>query len=97
MKQPRIYVDFNEMLDVDLVLLSKGDTKLDSLGNEVKLEDGMSVNIYMDDEDEFGREDNLIAEGIVELNIEKEGTWGAIAKWNCRIDKNGIRHESESL
>ena len=97
MKQPRIHVDFNEMLDTDLVLLSKSDTKLDSAGNEINLEEGMHVKIYSEDEDEFGRQDNLIAEGIVELNTEKKGTWGAIAKWNCRIDKNGIRRESESL
>lgn len=37
MKQPRIPVDFNEMLDADLVLLSQNDTKVDSSGREVVL------------------------------------------------------------
>lgn len=94
MTEPRIYVDFNEMLDTDLVLLSKSDLKLDSQGNEVRFKEGDVIKVYMDDIDENGQEDYLIAEGIVERNTKKEG-WGAIAKWNCRINKNGIRHESD--
>lgn len=94
MKEPRIYVDFNEMVEEDLVLLSKNDTELDSAGNLVQLSENMFVKIYMDDVDEMGNEDKLIAEGIVERNAITEG-WGAIAKWNCRIDQNGIYHESD--
>jgi hypothetical protein len=68
MKEPRIYVDFNEMIEDNLVLLSKADFKLDSDGNVVELKEGMFVKIYSDDLDENNNEDNLIAEGIVELN-----------------------------
>lgn len=96
MKEPRIYVDFNEMLDNDLVLLSKTDSKHDSDGNLVFFKEGMSIQIYTDDVDENGNQDNLIAEGMVEVNTVKKGAWGSIAKWNCRINKNGIRHESDS-
>ncbi|WP_282628371.1 hypothetical protein [Empedobacter sedimenti] len=94
MKEARIYVDFNEMLEEDLVLLSKEDSKLDSAGNLVNFYEGLNVRIYMDDEDEAGNADNLIAEGIVEKNTITEA-WGSAAKWNCRIDKNGIYHESD--
>lgn len=94
-KEARIYVDFNEMIEDDLVLLSQTDFKKDSMGNMVELTEGLKVKIYMSDSDEFGIEDNLIAEGTVELNTY--GGWTQAAKWNCRIDINGIYHESDGL
>lgn len=94
MNKPRIYVDFNEMIENDLVLLSKEDYKNDSEGNVVNLYEGLHVYIYMDDQDELGNSDNLVASGIIERNKIKGG-WGAIAKWCCRIDSKGIQHESD--
>lgn len=47
--RPRIYVDFNEMLDTDLVLLAQNDTKADSSGSDVQLSVGMPVHVYSDD------------------------------------------------
>lgn len=96
MKEPRIYVDFNEMIEDDLVLLSKTDLKEDSKGNFVEFKEGMKVKIYMDDTDDNNREDDIIADGIVEENTYAEKfSWTSEAKWNCRIDKNGIYHESD--
>ncbi len=89
MDRPRLYVDFNEMLDEDLVLLSKGDVKADSSGADIDLHAGMRVHIYMDDVDENGVEDPLIADGVVEA-APRTG-WSAAAKWCCRIDTKGIR------
>ncbi len=91
---PRIYVDFNEMINFDLVLLSKEDYKKDSAGNLVHLYEGLRVFIYMDDEDDNGNPDNLVASGIVVKNKIKSG-WGAIAKWCCHINSDGIYHLSE--
>ena len=96
MSTPRLYVDFNEMLDRDLVLLSKDDTKTDSHGSVIHLSEGLPVAIYSDDLDESGKPDNLIAEGIVERNKDFTG-WSSHVKWCCRIDTKGIRHESDSL
>lgn len=93
MDRPRLYVDFNEMLERDLVLLSKADTNVDSAGVTIVLREGLRVYVYQDDLDEFGREDNLIAEGVVE-SCSGSG-WAAAAKWCCRID-GGVRHESET-
>ncbi|MBC9909474.1 hypothetical protein [Chitinophaga varians] len=92
MDRPRIYVDFNEMIAEDLVLLSQEDTKQDSDGNVVLLCEGKMIDIFMDDTNEPGEKDNLMASGTVEAN-----TTGLfpVCKWNCRIDANGIRHESE--
>jgi hypothetical protein len=92
LKEPRIYVDFNEMLDSNLVLLSKSDFKKNSIGYTIELKEGMKVKVYMDDENHLDEPDNLIADGIVELNTS--GMF-EVCKWNCRIDINGIRHESE--
>ena len=92
MKEARIYVDFNEMLEEDVVLLSQSDIKLDSEGNIVELSEGLFVKIYMPDVDELNNKDNLIAEGIVERNTIIKG-FGSVAKWNCRINNKGIYHE----
>ena len=81
------------MLEPDLVLLSKEDTTVDSHGNVVLLHEGLSVRIYDDDTDIHGNADNLVAAGVVERNVA--AGWGAVAKWCCRIDSNGIRNESE--
>ena len=93
MKEPRIYVDFNEMVESNLVLLSKTDFKEDSDGNLIELKEGMVVKIYENSENENNEEDNLIAEGTVELNTYKD--WASAAKWNCRINEKGIHPESE--
>jgi hypothetical protein len=93
MKKPMLYVDFNELLAPDLVLLSAADTKIDVQGREVSLRDGLEVIVYMDDTNASGDVDNLLATGVVERN--RSSGWGAHVKWCCRIDENGIRHQSE--
>jgi hypothetical protein len=81
------------MVEGDLVLLSKTDAKEDSSGTAVTLFEGLHVHVYSDDVDDDGRVDNLIADGVVERNTA--GGWTAAARWSCRIDANGIRHESD--
>ncbi len=50
----------------------------------------------MHDTNKNNKEDNLIATGFVEENTYRQKyTWTAPAKWNCRIDINGIFHESD--
>ncbi|MEN3931811.1 hypothetical protein WJT86_12220 [Microvirga sp. W0021] len=94
MKKGRINVDFNEMIEEGLVLLSKTDVKVDSSGKEIKFFEGMIVHIYEQDFDLDGNIDNLIADGEVVLN--KTGIpWTLNAKWCCKIDSKGIRHESD--
>jgi hypothetical protein len=95
MDRARIYADFNEMIERDLVLLSKTDDKQDSSGALVTLREGMRVYVYSDDMDENGRTDNLIAEGVVERNTRSD--WSSAARWCCRIDGAGIHHESDLL
>lgn len=81
---PRVQVDFNEMVEENLVLLSATDEKTDSNGNRVILKNGMRVYLYMEDVDEAGRPTNLLATGIVEEN--RTTGWASHVKWCCRID-----------
>ena len=92
MKDLKFYIDFNEMIDCDVVLLSKTDFKKDVDEKTIELKEGMNITVIMEDLDEFGKRDNLIAQGTVE---ENNSDAFQTCKWNIRIDKNGIRHESE--
>lgn len=93
-QQHRIPVDFNEMLDADLVLLSQTDSRQDSSGKTVHLKEGLLVYIYEPDASDDGLPDSLIAQGRVERTPEGVA-WASAAKWCCRIDENGIRHDSD--
>ncbi|MDE5779516.1 MAG: hypothetical protein K2I10_13610 [Lachnospiraceae bacterium] len=95
MDKARIYVDFNEMVDYNTVLLSKDDTKMDSEGNVIIFYEGMPVSIYMDDVDGNGKVDNLVAEGIaIKQDLSNYPVWQHV-KWCCRMDSNGIMNESD--
>ena len=93
-KEPRIQVDFNEMLESDLVLLSQTDIRVDSSGTAVVLTEGLPVLIYEEDTGANGQLDYLIASGTVE-KTKSNASWAQAAKWCCRIDRQGIRHQSE--
>jgi hypothetical protein len=86
-------VDFNELLEPNLVLLSQHDTKQDTDGNIIRLYDGLTISIFSDDIDANGNPDNLIAVGVVERN--RNNGWAKHVKWCCRIGPEGIRHQSE--
>jgi hypothetical protein len=86
-------VDFNELVDADLVLLSQKDEREDRDGNFLTLTEGMRVAIWDPDVDAAQVRDDLIATGVVVLNTE--GGWSQHVKWCCRIDAAGIRNQSE--
>ncbi|MBI3134506.1 MAG: hypothetical protein HYZ14_07485 [Bacteroidetes bacterium] len=89
MDRPRIIVDFNELIEDDLILLSQRDYKVDSSGESIELFEGKQVYIYESDEDINGDPGFLVADGIVEkYNMINRPS---PCKWTCRIDSNGIR------
>ena len=94
MNKPRVYIDFNGMISADLILLSRTDSKEDSSGEEIVFYEGKKISVYMDDIDENGERDDLIADGVVELN--HSGVF-PLCKWLFRVDEKGIRNESQSL
>ena len=89
MDRARIPVDFNE-LDTPMPI-SKTACVTDSDGNSFTLTEGMEIYIYEIDYDEFERQDNLIADGIAVRNPNEN----SVAKWCCKINELGIRHESD--
>jgi hypothetical protein len=89
---PKVRADFNGLFG-DLLCLSHSETCKDESGSEVRLQAGMSVTAFDHDEDEHGTRDNLIASGIVEPSPEWLQCQGS--KWALKIDKNGVRHESD--
>ena len=94
MNRPILYIDFNRMIDEDLCLLSSEDAVLDAEGRVTVLHEGLPITVYDDDIDNNGQIDNLVAEGVVERNKITTGP-SACVKWCCRIDENGVRHQSE--
>ena len=88
MDKPRIKVDFNELIEKDLVLLSKTDEVQDSAGENIILQIGKPVAIYEYNHYESGKREYLLAEGIAVLN---EVQVNPIAKWCCRINEHGIK------
>jgi hypothetical protein len=92
-KRPRFYVDFNELIEPNLVALSRDDTKCASTGEGVLLSEGLAIEVYSDDVGDDGKPDNLVAFGMVERNSTTG--WARDIRWCCRIDSNGIRHESD--
>ncbi len=93
MKRPQLYVDFNELIESDLVALSASDEKFSPTGEKILLRDGLLIDVYSDDLNDRGEPDNLIASGVVERN--SSSGWAKEIKWCCRIDAQGIRHQSE--
>jgi hypothetical protein len=89
---PKVYADFNGLFG-ELLCLSHGETCNDESGAVVRLREGMIVTAFDHDADEHGVRDDLIATGVVERSpgwLQCRGS-----KWALRIDKNGVRHESD--
>ena len=97
MDKARIYIDFNEMVTDDIVLLSKDDVKVDSQGNIVTFYEEMPVSIYSDDASLTGEQDHLLAEGVaMKYDLSNYPNWRHV-KWCVRIDWNSLMHESDII
>ncbi|MEK8034985.1 hypothetical protein AACH06_29570 [Ideonella sp. DXS29W] len=86
----RVYVDFNELLAPDVILLSQSDTRVDRDGHTVKLVEGMELGVYSDDNEP----DDIVADGVVWRNTDTG--WSAHVKWVLKIDARGIRYEPKT-
>ena len=95
MDKARVYVDLNEMVTDDIALLSKDDTKADSMGSIITFYEGLPVSLYSDDASNSGETDNLIFEGTaIKYDLESYPGWQHV-KWCVRIDWNSLMHESD--
>jgi hypothetical protein len=91
-KTTRVRADFMGLFG-ELLCLSHKDTCEDANGNIVTLHAGMALTAFDEDADEHGNRDDIIASGIVEPSPESLRCLGS--RWVLRIDRNGVRHESE--
>jgi hypothetical protein len=91
-KAQKLRADFNGLFG-EILCLSHSDTCEDEFGGIVHLSAGMVVTAFDEDIDDTGAPDNLIASGVVELSPDWLQCNGS--RWALRIDKNGVRHESD--
>lgn len=91
-KPMKIWADFNGLFG-PLLCLSHSKTAKDENGKEVTLRAGMKITAFMEDLDESGNRDDLLATGIVEKSPRELRCRGS--RWVLRIDENGVQHESE--
>jgi hypothetical protein len=84
---PRFSVDFNELLERDLIMLSQTDLREDINGSPVLLVEGLPVEVQEENLYDDGTHEVLFARGVVEAN--STGTWSHV-KWCCRFDADGF-------
>lgn len=92
-ERPRVSVDFNELIEPELVLLARDDHRVDTAGGHLSLYEGRTVHLVMDDLDDDGAPDPLFATAVVERAPRTPHTHGA--KWCGRLTAAGLRHRSE--
>ena len=90
MTTPRIYADFQKLDAHDHLKLTCAGTQRDLDRQGIELREGLTLTFWTDDEDDAGKPDELLAEGIV-LFDEVNGCWVATVNWSA------IRHASEEL
>src|SRR5579871_3260234 len=88
MTTPIIFADFQNLDDLNRLRLTCSGTRQDLDRQGIQLRDGLVLTVYMDDADDEGRPDELLAEGVVHFN-ETERCWVAAIDWSA------IRHASE--
>ena len=90
-KPLRVCADFNGLFG-GLLCLSHENTCVDAEGNQVTLQAGMMLTAFDEEIDEHGSRDDPIASGMVEPSPDWLRCNGS--RWVLRIDKNGVRNES---
>lgn len=93
MKEARIYVDLSEMIEENIVYLTKEDHIYDSKKKIIKLKEGLKVKLYSDDFISCSEKDNLIADGVVTRNSGVTVTQNS--EWYCRLSSRGFYNESQ--
>jgi|SRR6266481_4591233 len=92
MNSVKLQADFNGLFG-DVLCLSHNDSEVDQEGRRVILQDGMSVTAFDEDQDKDGNRVYVVASGTVEPSPDWLQCKGSC--WVLRIDKRGVRHESE--
>jgi hypothetical protein len=90
MTGPKVYADFQNLDDSNRLRLTCAGTRQDLQRHGIQLQEGCVLTFYMDDADEEGRPDELLAEGTVHYNPQEQC-------WVAEIDWTALRHGSDDL
>jgi hypothetical protein len=78
----KVYADFNNLDDFNRLRLTCAGTAADLTRQGIQLREGLVLTFYMDDADDEGRSDELLAEGVVHYD-EQEHSWVAQVDWSA--------------
>lgn len=84
----RIYADFQKTDDHGRLVLSTRGTRHDLERAGIELQEGLMLTFYMDDADDEGNPDPIVAEGTVRFD-------DSIRQWVAEIDWDAVRNESQ--
>jgi hypothetical protein len=87
-----VWADFNGLFG-EILCFSHRDFSKTADDRVVELSAGMHLTAFMEDLDEYGNRDDLIASGAVEPAPDWPCCRGS--RWALRIDERGVRHESD--
>ncbi len=88
MKTPRIYADFQNLDNENRLKLTCAGTIDELEKHGIQLHEGCVLTFYMDDANDYGRPDELLAEGTVHFNKDEQC-------WVAEIDWMALRHASQ--
>jgi hypothetical protein len=88
MPNPKVYADFQNLDDCNRLRLNCTRTVADLARQGIQLRAELVLTFYMDDADDEGRPDELLAEGVLHYS-EAERAWLAQVDWST------VRHASE--
>ena len=84
---PRVYADFQSLDDHNRLRLTCAGTMDDLDRMALRLQPGLVLTLYTDDEDAAGHPDELGVEGVVHYDDEQRC-------WVAAVDWNALRHAS---
>ena len=104
MPSPKVYADFQNLDDSNRLRLTCIGTKQDLTRLGIELREGLELTFWMDDSDEEGQPDPLLADGTVQFN-GNENCWVATIDWSAlrhsseekSSDRNGINFQASAM
>jgi hypothetical protein len=85
----KVYADFQNLDDFNRLRLTCAGTLADLARQGIELRENLVLTLYMDDADDRGQADELLAEGVVHYHPEER-------LWVASVDWATVRHASET-
>jgi hypothetical protein len=89
MDAPKVYADFHNLDDLNRLRLTCAGTLADLARQGIELREGLVLTLFMDDADDQGQSDELLAEGVVHYYPDEQ-------IWVASVDWDTVRHASEA-